>query len=194
MTHTVPRSVLILAVGLLLAPPAAARQQSHDPWFVRMEKPKDFDGPKVFAGTFSIELPKNWQLAPGHTTTIFSDIEKTKRFEVGAAIILQYQSLQAAFDPSLIDAMGPLELEDVKKRELSGSDFSQKSLKVGNRVLIIIHYDRPGLSGGKDHVVQYEFPVGTTLYKLVCIAAKADLEKYRPIFAHAAASFTPLKG
>ena len=31
------------------------------------------------------------------------------------------------------------------------------------------------------------------MYRLICIAAAADLEKYRPIFAHTAASFTPVK-
>ena len=164
------------------------------PGYGRMEKPKDFDAPKVFANTFSIELPKNWQMVPGHTTTIFLDVEKTKRFDVGAAIILEYQSLQAPFDPAVFSEIGPLELEDVKRRELSGSDFTEKNMKVGNRYVILIHYDRPGLTGAKDHVVQYQFPVGTTLYKLICIASKADIANYREIFAHTAASFTPLKG
>jgi hypothetical protein len=29
------------------------------------------------------------------------------------------------------------------------------------------------------------------MYRLICIAPSADIDKYRPIFAHAAASFTP---
>jgi hypothetical protein len=35
-------------------------------------------------------------------------------------------------------------------------------------------------------------PVGTTLYRLICIAPAAALDKYRPVFAHVAASFAPV--
>ena len=48
---------------------------------------------------FSIELPKNWQLAPGHTGTIFATVEKTGRFEPGALITVEYLRLQAPLEP-----------------------------------------------------------------------------------------------
>jgi hypothetical protein len=41
--------------------------------------------------------------------------------------------------------------------------------------------------------VQYSFPVATTMYRLIYIAPAAEVEKYRPLFAHVAASFTPLR-
>ena len=187
------RSALAAAALAALAGSAAA-QQSGDPWYGRMAKPKDFDPPKVFAGTFSVELPKNWQLAPGHTGTVFLVVEKTKRFEAGPVITLEYMRLQAPFNPSLLNALAPIELDDVRRRETAGQNFTQESKMVDGRPLILIQYDRPGLSGAPDHVVQYSFPIGQTMYRLICIAPTAEIQKYRPIFAHAAASFTPLKG
>ncbi|HEY3884306.1 MAG TPA: hypothetical protein VGL62_03810 [Vicinamibacterales bacterium] len=188
------RTLLAAAALAALAGSAAAQQQSADPWYGRMAKPKDFDPPKVFANTFSIELPKDWQLAPGHTGTVFLVAEKTKRFEAGAVITLEYMRLQAPFDPSLLNALAPIELDDVRRRELAGQTFTLDHKMVGGRALIVIQYDRPGLAGAPDHVVQYSFPIGQTMYRLICIAPTAEIQKYRPIFAHAAASFTPLKG
>lgn len=192
---------LIAAALAAVAVPAAAQPQASagqaptsDPWYGRMAKPKDFDPPKVFANAFSIELPKDWQLVPGHTGTVFLVAEKTKRFQAGAAITLEYMRLQAPFDPSLLAALAPIELDDVRRREMAGQTFTMEQKMVDGRALIVIQYDRPGLSGAPDHVVQYSFPVGQTMYRLICIAPTAEIQKYRPIFAHAAASFTTLKG
>ena len=185
-------AAFLIAAVTIAAPFAFAQEGVTDPWFGKMAKPKDIDPPKTFANTFSIELPKDWQLVPGHTSTVFLVAEKTKKFMAGAAITLEYSQLQAAVDPSVLPAVGQLELADIQKRELSGSRFSQQIKSAEGRQVIVIQYDRPGLSGDSDHVVQYSFPVGTTMYHLICIAPTDALEKYRPLFAHAAASFTPL--
>lgn len=189
--HRLVRTVLALAALAALAGSAAAQQPSADPWYGRMAKPKDFDPPKQFGKDFSIELPKDWQLVPGHTGTVFLVAEKTKRFQAGAAIMLEYMRLQAPFDAALLKAVAPVELDDVQRRELAGQTFTMDAKMVDRRPLIVIQYDRPGISGAPDHIVQYSFPVGQTMYRLICIAPKADVQKYQPIFAHAAASFTP---
>lgn len=186
-------AALTAAALLAAAVPAFAQEGVSDPWFGRIAKPKDVDPPKTFANTFSIELPKDWQLVSGHTSTVFLVAEKTKRFLPAAAIVLEYSQLQAAVDPSLLPTVGQLELADIQKRELSGSRFAQQIKTADGRQVIVIQYDRPGLSGATDHVVQYSFPVGTTMYHLICIAPTDQIEKYRPLFAHAAASFMPLK-
>ena len=193
MNFTRSCAALLASVMLTAAAPALAQQGVSDPWFGRIAKPKDMDPPKTFANTFSIELPKDWQLVSGHTNTVFLVAEKTKRFLPAAAIVLEYAQLQAAVDPSLLPAVGQLELADIQKRELSGSRFAQQVKSADGRQVIVIQYDRPGLSGATDHVVQYSFPVGTTMYHLICIAPTDQIEKYRPLFAHAAASFMPLK-
>jgi len=36
-------------------------------------------------------------------------------------------------------------------------------------------------------------PVDTMMYRLICVAPTAALDKYRPVFAHVAASFKPVK-
>jgi hypothetical protein len=171
------------------AVPLHAQPRPED-WYGKMPKVKDFDPPKKFSGTFQIELPKDWQLVPGHTGTVFLVAEKTKRFQAGGAIILEYMSLQAPVEPSFLPAVGAELLKDVQARELGGSGFSQQVIKgADGRSLIMIHYDRPSLEGAKDHVVQYSMPIGTTMYHLICIAPVSEILKYRPIFAYTAASF-----
>jgi hypothetical protein len=192
--HRSLRITLAAAVVAALAASAAAQTPPADPWYGRMAKPKDFDPPKVFANAFSIELPKNWQLGPGHTGTVFLEVEKTKRFEPGAVITLEYMRLQAPFEPSLLSALAPIELDEVRRRELAGQTFTLEQKMVDGRAVIVIQYDRPGLAGASDHVVQYSFPVSQTMYRLICVAPTAEILKYQPIFAHAAASFMPLKG
>lgn len=188
------QSLRVLTIaGCLLSIGVGAAAQGSNPWYGRMPKPKDIDPPKTFADSFSVELPKDWQLVPGHTGTIFLSSEKTKRFESGAAIALEYMRLQAAFDPSVIDQLAPIELKDVQSRELSGTSFTMQVVKDPAKSIILIQYDRPGLSGGKDHVVQYWIPAGMTMYVLVCISPTGEIDKWRPIFAHTAASFTIVK-
>ena len=170
---------------------AAASQPAADPWFGRMAKPKDMDSPRQFGTIFSIELPKGWQWAPGHAATMFLVAEKTKGANPGGAIALEYMRLQGAFDPSLLSRFAKVELEDVQQREIAGKSFTMENKLVDGRPLIVIQYDRPGLSGAPDHVVQYSFPVGDTMYHLVCIAPLSEINKYQAIFAHTAASFTP---
>jgi hypothetical protein len=186
-------AALVATTIVTAAAPAFGQQGISDPWFGKIAKPKDMDPPKTFAGTFSIELPKDWQLVSGHTNTVFLVAEKTKRFVPAPAIVLEYSQLQAAVDPSVLPAVGQLELGDIQKRELSGSRFAQQIKSADGRQVIVIQYDRPGLAGESDHVVQYSFPVGTTMYHLICIAPTDEIEKYRPLFAHAAASFMPVK-
>lgn len=181
--------VLLIAACLVQAAPLVAQPRPED-WYGKMSKPKDFDAPKTFAGTFQIELPKSWQLVSGHTNTVFLVAEKTSRASTGGAIILEYMSLQAPVEASSLPFIGVELLKDVQLRELSGTAFSQQVIKgADGRSLIMIQYDRPGLSGAKDHVVQYSIPIATTMYHLICIAPASEILKYRPIFAYAAASF-----
>lgn len=181
----------LLALVCLVPLDYLAAQGTPDPWFGRQARPKDFSGPMKFAGTFSIELPKDWQLAPGHTGTIISSVEKKKN-TTGGYITLEYWALQGPFDPALASAASQVELNEVQKRELSGKGFTSEVKKGNFGPVIVVQYNRPGLKGD-DHVVQYSIPVGSTMYRLICIAPLADLDKYRPMFAHVAASFTPVQ-
>jgi hypothetical protein len=77
---------------------------------------------------------------------------------------------------------------------LSGKQFgvAVKNGQIGP--VILVQYDRPGVSGADDHVAQYSIPIGLVMYRLICIAPAASIEKYKPLFAHVAASFQPAKG
>jgi hypothetical protein len=166
-----------------------------DPWYSRQAKPQNFDLPMVFTNAFSIQLPKDWQLAPGHTGTVFSVVQKTRgQWGVGALITLQYIRLQAPSDPAAIAVTRDYELQEVQTNEMYGKEFSAviKNGPVGQ--IIFIQYVRPGLRAGvQDQVVQYSIPLGSVMYRLTCVAPVSAIETYRPIFAHVAASFTPVK-
>ena len=168
-------------------------QQAADPWYALQARPQNFNPPTVFKDTFTIQLPKNWQLAPGFTGTLFSLVEKSRGSEPSALIMLQYNQLQAPLDPALMDGASDFMLKDVQSRELAGKQFARQVKTGPAGPFVMIHYDRPGFYGRSDRVILYGFPVGTTMYRLICIASAADIEKYRPIFAHVAASFRPLQ-
>ncbi len=188
MNRTIAHCLLLgLASLLAIANPHA--QGSSDPWFGLQANPKNIDQPRVFIGAFQIALPKNWHVAPGHTGTIFSIVENTKKWQTGGLITLEYMRLQAPLDPSLMAVVGERELKEIQTRELSGKQFSVAVKNGQPGPLILVQYDRPGISGTDDHVAQYSIPIGLVMYRLVCIAPTASVEKFRPMFAHVAASF-----
>src|SRR5262245_25626448 len=57
--------------------PAAqpAPQAAPDPWYGRIPKTKDFEA-RLFPGALTIEVPKDWQVVPGHAGTLFGAVEK----------------------------------------------------------------------------------------------------------------------
>ena len=180
----------LLVIACLVRFEYAGAQEAPDAWYGLQPKPKDIDRPRVFPGIGSFELPKGWQLGPGHAGTVFSIVEKKAG---GALITLEYMRLQAELDPDVIPGAGERELKFVQALELSGKQFTSQVKKGALGPFIVIQYNRPGLSGGEDHVVQYSMPVGTTIYRLICVAPAAALDKYRPVFAHVAASFAPAR-
>ena len=180
-----------LAGAMPLARPAA-QGAPLDPWYSVQPK-QSVDEPKVFTGAFSIQLPKGWHLAPGRTNTIFSVTQHTKKWETLGFITLEYMRLDSPIDPSFMTALGTRELNEVKIRELTGKQFSSEVKTGPLGPIIFIQYDRPGISGSDDHVAQYSIPIGTVMYRLVCIAPTAMIEKYRPLFSTVAASFKLIK-
>lgn len=193
MIHSTARRVLIAAFSIL-SMAALAAQQGAEGWYGRLAaKPKDFEPLTTYSGSFQIDVPKEWQVVAGHTGTLFVIAEKTKKGQLGGAIILEQRGLQAAIEPSTLPFVGADLLKEVQSRESEGRNFTQQVIGSGAKSLILIQYDRRGLSSGLDHIVQYSVPHGTTMYDLICIAPGDAIEKYRPIFAYTAASFTPVR-
>ena len=184
---------LVLAIGCLIPCAQPIAQGTADPWYGRIAKSKDFDAPKVFTGVFSVELPKDWQLGTGHMETLFVLTQRTKKWEAGATITLKQNLLQETFDPTLVKAVGDKEMRDARAFDSTGRNFSVSTMAGEHGPVILVQYDRRGMSGTDDHIAIYAIPVGTVMYHLVCVAPSAGIDKYRPIFAHVAASFTPLK-
>jgi hypothetical protein len=194
--------LVLVAVTCFNAGARPGAQAPPSEWYGLQANAKNMDPPKVFTGVFQIALPKNWHMAPGHTGTIFSVVEDTKKWETGGLITLEYMQLQGPFetpliaglsDKELIATAGEVELKTVRDRELSGKQFSVSLVARNPRIVFFVQYDRPGISGTDDHVAQYSIPIGLVMYRLICIAPAASIERYRPVFAHVAASFQPAK-
>ena len=191
MKRLIAGLVLLEVACVMLARPAA-QSAPLDPWY-SMQPKQSLDAPKEFTGTFSIQLPKGWHLAPGHANTLFSVTEHTKKWETLGFIMLDYMKLDSPIDPSFMTALGNRELNEVKSHELSGKQFSSEVKTGPLGPIIFLQYDRPGISGSDDHVAQYSIPIGNVMYRLVCIAPTAAVEKYRPLFSSVAASFKLIK-
>lgn len=181
---------LAASVLSLCALQAPLLSQAPDPWFVKSAKPKDFEAPKLPWSTISIELPKGWQIAPGHSGILMTVAEKTRASQPGGAIILEQMRLQDTLLPKdLSDSTLTFEAASTRERDPAGQNFQQQ-IKEGSdgRRFIFIQYTRPGLYG-PDRVTQYSVPAGLTLYRVICIVPEAQLAKYQPTCAHVADSF-----
>ena len=186
------KSVVLLgiALGLIQAQIAESQGAPPDKWYARSSKPRDFETPRGLPGKFAIELPKrDWQIVPGYGGVEFMATEKAKNNQAAVAVmILDHMQLRSPIGPKDVDA-GLAEIESSLVRgQAGGQKVEQQVKEAEGRKFIFIQYSKPGLSG-PDRVVQYSIPVGAVMYRLICIAPEAQLNKYQEIFAHAAASF-----
>jgi hypothetical protein len=189
---TIRLTVIASLVALNLAHAHAQSQAAPDAWFRQSTKPKDFAVAKLPWNTFSIELPKNWQLVPGYAGILLTAVEKTKNNQPTAAIVLEQMRLVEPLAANDIDdVIAGLEATDARQRDPSGQNFEQQVKEADGQRFVLIQYSRPGLYG-EDRVVRYAIPSGRIMYRLICIAPAAQLAaKYQATFAHVAASFKP---
>jgi hypothetical protein len=171
---------------------ATGSQAATAEWFGKSSKPRDFETPRLPWNSFTIELPKNWQLLPGHNGVLLSAAEKTRSDQPAGVIMLEQMRLQDTLTAKdLSNATLTFEAASTKERDPAGTNFQQMIMQVSDgRRLIFIQYTRPGLYG-PDRVTQYSVPAGLTLYRVICIAPDAQLAKYKPTCAHVAESFKP---
>jgi hypothetical protein len=185
--------VISSLVALMTSAGASAQsQRPSDPWFHPSPKPKDFSLAKLPWNTFSIELPKNWQVVPGYGGILLTVAEKTKTNQATASIVLEQMRLVVPLTKNEIDA-GLAEQEAIatKQRDPAGQHFEQQVKEIDGRRFVFVTYTRPGLNG-MDSVIQYAIPSGGVMYRLVCIAPASQLiAKYQATFAHVASSFKP---
>jgi hypothetical protein len=179
-------------VPLLVLLSLAATQAQSDPWYQLSARPRDFVATRPW-NTFTIDLPKEWQLAPGYGPILLSAVEKTRSNQPAASIVIEHRSLAEPLTAQDVDAgLAGLEANDAKGRDPAGQDFKQEVKEVNGVRFVFLTYSRRGLSG-MDTVIQYSVPSGSVMYRLVCIAPTAQLaQRYQAIFAHVAASFKPV--
>lgn len=188
MTRRIVATVAVLLLNLPVA--RAQSQSSNDPWFRKSPKPNDFVVAKLPWRTFSIELPKNWQMAPAYGGILLSATERTKNNQPAASIVLEQMLLVAVLrNDEIDDGLATFESNATKQRDPAGQDFQQQVKEIDGRRFVFIRYFRPGFTG-TDAVVQYAIPNGNVMYRLICIAPSAQLAaKYQATFAHVAQSF-----
>lgn len=171
---------------------AHAQSDNSDPWFRRSARPKDFAVARLPWNTFSVELPKDWQVAPGYRGILLSSVENTRNNQPTSSIVIEQMKLEAPLTSEDIDGeLAKLEADQARLNDPSGQDFQHHVKEVAGTRFVFVTYSRRGLNG-MDSVVQYAIPNGNVLYRLVCIAPTAQLaQRYQAIFAHVAASFKP---
>jgi hypothetical protein len=180
---------LAVVVLCLIQIPVGA-QGTPDPWYGRSSRRGDFEPSRAPSANFGLELPKGWQIVPGHGHILFTATEKTRNNFPSAAIVLEHLQLRSAL--AITPPMAEVELTSIQEREPSGQEFSQQIKQGDGYQFIFIQYTRPGLLG-PDRVVQYSILAGTVLYRLICIAPAGQVTKYQSTFAHVAASFKATK-
>ena len=181
-------AIALLAI-FALAPQGARAQATSDPWFRYSTKPRDFQAAKTPWNTFSIELPKNWQVVPGYGGILLMAVEKTRNNQPVAAVSLEQMHLVEPLAMADVDkVLGGLEADAARNRDPSAQNLEQQIKQVGGQRFVFVQYTRPGLSG-TDRVVLYAIPAGRIMYRLICISPDAQVTKYQEIFAHVAASF-----
>jgi hypothetical protein len=181
-------AVLMLDVvgSFAQAPPAS------DPWIRKSSKPGDFRAGRLPWNTFGVELPKDWQLVPGFSTSLVTVAEKTGGNQPTAAIIIEHILNPEVLEASDVDErLASFEVDWVRRRDPVGENFEQQVKEFEGRRFVMVQYGRRGLTG-PDRVVVYVLPAGKVMYRLICIAPEKQMaEKYQAIFAHVAATFKP---
>ena len=119
-------AAIALFAILALACQDVQAQTGSDPWFRYSTKPKDFQAAKLPWNTFSIELPKNWQLVPGYDGILLIAVEKTRNNQATAAVVLEQMHLVEPMAMADVDSvLGKLEEDAARTRDPSGQNFQQ---------------------------------------------------------------------
>lgn len=183
--------LLVAVVGSLQAG-AQTPAGAGDPWVRRSSRAGDFRAPVLPWKSFAVELPRDWQIAPGHGGILLTAVERGRNNQPAGAIVLEQMLLVEPLGPADIgDVLANLEVAAARQRDPAGTDFEQQVKEGDGQRLIMIQYNRPGIVG-TDRVVVYAVPAGRVMYRLICIAPADQLVKrYQPIFAHVAWSFKP---
>src|SRR6185295_3015179 len=105
---------------------AAGSSAAMNEWFAKSSKPRDFETPRLPWNSFTIELPKNWQLLPGHNGVLLSAAEKTRSDQPAGVIMLEQMRLQDSLSAKdLSNATLTFEAASTKERDPAGTNFQQ---------------------------------------------------------------------
>ena len=185
-------AIVAAASGALAAAPNTQRRAvtvaspGTDPWVSRSAKlqsrpQRSADAP------LQVEVPtKDWMVLPTSGRLVLAAVSR----KGDAVVLIERTTLLQALEPAEItELFAQIENEEIRKQQPKAADFQWKVLDSGARRLVAIQYNRPGVLGNES-VRQYSVPVGTDLYRVVCISSAARFAAYDPVFSHVAASLT----
>jgi hypothetical protein len=185
-------AIVAAASGALAAAPNPQRRAvtvaspGTDPWVSRAAKlqtrpQRSADAP------LQVEVPtKDWMVLPTSGRLVLAAVSR----KGDAVVLIERTTLLQALEPAEItELFAQIENEEIRKQQPKAADFQWKVLDSGARRLVAIQYNRPGVLGNES-VRQYSVPVGTDLYRVVCISSAARFAAYDPVFSHVAASLT----
>ena len=172
------RTLLVLVTALLVTAPVGAQ-------FWKRDTAVKFKPFRANNGRFSIDYPdRDWNVLPGGSAVVsFAQ----RRGE--ASVSVEHASLQLALERDEIgDLFARLELDDFRTRHPELSQSTAEVRDVGPYRVVVISAARAGALGD-ERLLQYSFPVGTSMYRVTCVAATATYEKYEPVFLQMIGSF-----
>lgn len=180
------RLTVALMIGLLGGVDVLAQ---GEPWYGRSPRPKDFVAAVMPWNSLALELPKDWQMVPGRGGILFVAAETTRNKRPGGAIVLEQRKLAFPLsNDDIDDELAELEANETLTADPASSAVSHEVKDIDGRKFILVIHTRPGFAG-TDTVVQYSFVFGDLKFRVIGIAPTAQIDRYRPIFAHVAASF-----
>jgi hypothetical protein len=182
--------VVLLISSLAGAAPSepgaqAGSAKAADPWLTRTAKVQ-FQAQRAADAPLQLDMPKkDWMALPSNGSVLL--VLASKKGD--AVVLVERTTLSQALEATdITDLFAQIETEAIKERQPKAADFQSRVLDAGDRRLVAVQYNRPGLLG-TERVRQYSMPVTKQLYRVTCIASAAQFAAYDPVFSHIAASF-----
>lgn len=134
---------------------------------------------------FRVDVPeKDWRVLPGGVDTLATLAHK----DGSAVAVIEQEELQIALGPQDIDRnFVELEVASITEREVGGSGFKGQLLTRGKQPVVVVDYQRRGVTG--DEQVRVFVTVSEKrLLRFACSAPVATFQKMAPVFAQMGAS------
>ena len=173
-----PRRCIAVCGAIVLAMSAAVAAQ---------RRPPNVDLQPLVAPGLPINLQypkKDWRVVPGAGATLLTIVQKNDE----ALVAVELARLKLALAPEDVsDIFAEHEVGLVRELHPGVSELQWKLVDEAGRRIVVLNYVKKGLRG-PERVRQYAYPIGTTLYRVICASPVAQFATYEPVFAQISGS------